>query len=181
MTDKPSIIAVRTVIGYGSPKAGTNKVHGEAMGAADVKTTKETLGWPSDKFFYVPEEAQKNWNTVIENGAKYEAEWNDLFAAYKKEYPEQAEEFERVHSGKLKDGWEKSLPSWKADSKPVATRNAGNLVMNAFAKEVPELIGGAADLTSSTKTILKDTGISMSIRPGAISGLACASLRCALR
>jgi transketolase len=158
VTDKPSIIAVRTVIGYGSPRAGTNKVHGEAMGAADVKATKEKLGWPSDKFFYVPDEVQKNWNTVIERGAKYEAEWNDLFAGYKKEYAELAAEFERTHAGKLKAGWEKSLPSWKADSKPVATRNAGNLVMNAFAKEVPELLGGAADLTSSTKTILKDTG-----------------------
>src|SRR5271154_2023055 len=134
VTDKPSIIAVRTVIGYGSPKAGTNKVHGEAMGAPDVAATKEKLGWPSDKFFYVPEEAEKNWHTVIERGAKYEAEWNDLFAAYKKEFPELAGEFDRTHAGKLKEGWEKSLPSWKADGKPVATRNAGNAVMNAFSK-----------------------------------------------
>jgi transketolase len=157
VTDKPSIIAVRTIIGYGAPKAGTNKIHGEAMGPADVKATKENLGWPSDKFFYVPEEAQKNWDTIIERGAKEEAEWNALFAAYKKENPELAEEFERVHSGKLKEGWEKSLPSWAAGGKPVATRNAGQAVMNAFAKDVPELIGGAADLTASTKTILKDT------------------------
>jgi transketolase len=157
VTDKPSIIAVRTIIGYGAPKAGTNKIHGEAMGPADVKATKENLGWPGDKFFYVPEEAQKNWDTIAERGAKEEAAWNDLFAAYKKEYPELAEEFERVHSGKLKEGWEKSLPSWAAGGKPVATRNAGQVVMNAFAKDVPELIGGAADLTASTKTILKDT------------------------
>ncbi len=156
--DKPSIIAVRTIIGYGSPKAGTNKVHGEAMGAEDVKKTKDALGWPDDKFFYVPEEAAKNWGTILDRGAKDEAAWNDLFAAYKKEHPELAEEFERVHAGKLKAGWEKSLPSWPAGGKGVATRNAGNLIMNAFAKEVPELIGGAADLTSSTKTILKDTG-----------------------
>jgi len=155
--DKPSIIAVRTIIGYGSPKAGTNKAHGEALGPADVKITKDNLGWPDDKFFYVPEEAEKNWRTAIERGAKDEAAWNDLFAAYKKEHPELAAEFERVHSGKLKEGWEKSLPSWPADGKPVATRTAGNLVMNAFAKDVPELIGGAADLTASTKTILKDT------------------------
>ncbi|HZD48895.1 MAG TPA: transketolase, partial [Silvibacterium sp.] len=155
--DKPSIIAVRTIIGYGSPKAGTNKVHGEALGAEDVKKTKETLGWPSDKFFYVPEEAAKNWATNIGRGAKDEAAWNDLFAAYKKEHPELAAEFERIHSGKLKDGWEKSLPSFPAGGKGIATRNAGNQIMNAFAKVVPELIGGAADLTSSTKTILKDT------------------------
>jgi transketolase len=157
VTDQPSIIAVRTIIGYGSPKAGTNKAHGEPLGVADVKITKEKLGWPGDKFFYVPEEAQKNWDTILDRGAKEEAAWNDLFAAYRKEHPELAEEFERVNSGKLKQGWEKSLPSWQPDSKPVATRTAGNLVMNAFAKEVPELIGGAADLTASTKTILKDT------------------------
>jgi transketolase len=158
VTDKPSIIAVRTIIGYGSPKAGTNKVHGEALGVEDVKKTKDNLGWPDDKFFYVPEEAAKNWHTIIERGAKDEAAWNDLFAAYKKEHPELAEEFERVHAGKLKEGWEKSLPTFTPGGKGVATRNAGNQVMNAFAKAVPELFGGAADLTASTKTILKDTG-----------------------
>ena len=155
--DKPSIIAVRTIIGYGSPKAGSNKSHGEALGVADVKITKDNLGWPDDKFFYVPDEAQKNWDTIIDRGAKDEAAWNDLFAAYKKEHPELAEEFERVHAGKLKEGWEKSLPTYPAGGKPVATRNAGQQVMNAFAKDVPEVIGGAADLTASTKTIFKDT------------------------
>jgi transketolase len=119
--------------------------------------TKKKLGWPEDKFFYVPEEAQKNWSTILERGAKYEAEWKALFAEYKKAYPAEAAEFERTHAGKLKDGWEKSLPVFPT-SKAVATRNAGNVAMNAFAKEVPELIGGAADLTASTKTILKDGG-----------------------
>jgi transketolase len=157
VTDKPSIIAVRTVIGYGSPIAGTNKVHGEALKPEEAIATKKKLGWPEDKFFYVPEEAQKNWSTIIERGAKYEAEWNALFAEYKKKFPELAEQFERTQAGKLKDGWEKSLPVFPT-SKPVATRNAGNAVMNAFAKDVPELIGGAADLTASTKTILKDGG-----------------------
>src|SRR5580698_8478661 len=157
VTDKPSIIAVRTVIGYGSPIAGTNKVHGEALKPEEAIATKKTLGWPSDKFFYVPEEAQKNWSTIIERGAKYEEEWKKLFAEYKTKFPELAEEFERTQAGKLKDGWEKSLPVFPT-SKPVATRNAGNQIMNAFAKDVPELIGGAADLTASTKTILKDGG-----------------------
>jgi transketolase len=155
--DKPSIIAVRTIIGYGSPKQGTNKVHGEALGVEDVKATKRNLGWPEDKTFYVPEEAAKNWHTIVERGAQEEAAWNDLFAAYKKEHLELAEEFERVNAGKLKEGWEKSLPKFAAGGKGVATRNAGQQIMNAFAKEVPELIGGAADLTASTKTILKDT------------------------
>jgi transketolase len=157
VTDKPSIIAVRTVIGFGSPIAGTNKVHGEALKPEEAIETKKKLGWPSDKFFYVPEEAQKNWSTIIERGAKYEEEWKKLFAEYKTKFPELAAEFERTQADKLKDGWEKSIPVFPT-TKPVATRNAGNQIMNAFAKDVPELIGGAADLTASTKTILKDGG-----------------------
>ncbi|QNI32794.1 transketolase [Alloacidobacterium dinghuense] len=155
--DKPSIIAVRTVIGYGSPIAGTNKVHGEALKPEEAIETKKNLGWPSDKFFYVPEDAAKNWGTIKDRGAEYEQKWNALFAEYKKKFPEQAAEYERTQAGKLKDGWEKSLPKFSTE-KPVATRNAGNAVMNAFAKDVPELIGGAADLTASTKTILKEGG-----------------------
>jgi transketolase len=158
VTDKPSLIAVRTIIGYGSPLAGTNKVHGEALSPDDAIKTKEHLGWPADKFFYVPEEAQKNWSTIVERGAKYEQEWKTVFAGYKGKFPELAAEFERTQAARLKDGWEKTLPVFPAGGKPVATRNAGNVVMNAFAKEVPELIGGAADLTASTKTILKDGG-----------------------
>jgi transketolase len=154
--DQPSLIRVRTVIGYGSPKAGTNKVHGEAMGPEATKETKKKLGWPEDKSFYVPEEAAKNWLECVEKGKKYEQEWNDLFARYKSAFPELAAEFERVHSGKLPDGWEKSLPTFPVD-KPIATRSAGGDIMAAIEKAVPELFGGAADLTSSTKTIFKDS------------------------
>jgi transketolase len=155
VTDKPSIIAVRTVIGYGSPVAGSQKAHGAALGAENVKKTKETLGWPSDKTFYVPEEAAKVWGEIIPAGAKYEAEWNELFAKYKAEFPELAAEYERTHAGKLKEGWEKSLPAYPAGSKPMATRNAGGAIMNAFYDAVPEVFGGAADLTESTKTLFK--------------------------
>jgi transketolase len=158
VTDKPSLIAVRTIIGYGSPLAGTSKIHGAAMGAENVKKTKQALNWPDDKFFYVPEEAAKTWGEIIPAGAKYEAEWNELFAKYKAEYPELAAQYERTHAGKLETGWEKSLPSYPADGKPMATRNAGGAIMNAFAEVVPELFGGAADLTESTKTILKKSG-----------------------
>jgi transketolase len=153
-TARPSFIAVRTIIGYGSPKAGTNKVHGEALGAEAVAATKKFFGFPEDKSFYVPEEALTNWRQAEERGAEFEAEWNRLFAEYSAANPEIAAEFERTQRGQLKDGWEKSLPTYKAD-KPVATRNAGGAVMNAIAEQVPELIGGAADLTSSTKTIFK--------------------------
>ncbi len=153
-TGKPSLIAVRTVIGYGSPKAGTNKVHGEAMGAADVAASKKFFGFPESESFYVPEDALKNWRQAVDRGAKAEADWNTLFASYAKQYPELAEQFKRAQVNKRKAGWEKSLPSFPT-GKAVATRNAGYTVMNAIANDVPELFGGAADLTASTKTIFK--------------------------
>ena len=155
-TDKPSLIAVRTVIGFGSPKAGTNKVHGEALGAADTAATKKYFGFPEDQSFYVPEDALKNWRKAVDRGQALEAEWNKLFDAYAKQNPELAEQFKRVVVNKRKPGWEKALPSFPA-GKAVATRNAGNTVMNAIADAVPELFGGAADLTSSTKTIFKNS------------------------
>ncbi len=156
--DKPSFIAVRTVIGYGSPKAGTNKAHGEPLGAEDTKKTKEKLNWPADKSFWVPEDAAKHWLEAVDKGAKEEQEWNELFARYEKANPELAAQFRRtIFDQKLPDGWEKSLPVFEAGAKPVATRSAGNTVMNAFGKVLPEVFGGAADLTTSTKTIFKDS------------------------
>jgi transketolase len=153
---KPSLIAVRTVIGYGSPLAGTNKVHGEAMSAADAAATKKFFGFPEDQNFYVPEDALANWREAVPRGAELEAEWNKLFAGYKAAFPELAAEFERTQSGALKAGWEKAIPSFGTE-KPIATRNAGQQVMNAIFDAVPELFGGAADLTASTKTIFKNS------------------------
>ena len=147
---------MRTVIGYGSPKAGTNKVHGEAMSAADTAATKKFFGFPEDQSFYVPEDALANWREAVKRGAELEADWNKLFAGYKAAFPELAAEFERTQAGKLKAGWEKAIPSFPAE-KPVATRNAGQTVMNAIFDSVPELFGGAADLTASTKTIFKNS------------------------
>jgi transketolase len=155
-TKKPSLIRVRTVIGYGSPKAGTNKVHGEAMGPEATKATKKNLGFPEDKNFYIPEEAGKNWLQAVEKGKKAQAEWNAKFAEFKKAYPELGAQYERTHAAKLAEGWEKTIPTFGTE-KPVATRNAGQVVMNAIEKVVPELFGGAADLTASTKTIFKDS------------------------
>ena len=153
-TERPSFIAVRTVIGYGSPKAGTNKVHGEAMGAADVAATKKFFGFPEDQSFYVPDDALKNWRQAIDRGASLEAEWNKLFDAYAAKYPDLAAEFKRTKKNERRAGWEKAIPSFPAD-KPIATRAAGSEVMNKIAEVVPELFGGAADLTSSTRTIFK--------------------------
>jgi transketolase len=155
-TTKPSLIRVRTVIGYGSPKAGTKAIHGEAMGPEATKATKKNLDWPEDKSFYVPEEAGKNWLQAVEKGKKAQAAWNEKFAAYKKAYPALGAQYERTFAAKLADGWAAKVPTFPTD-KPVATRNAGQVVMNAIAGVVPELFGGAADLTSSTKTIFKDS------------------------
>lgn len=155
-TTRPTLIRVRTVIGYGSPKAGTKAVHGEALGAEAVKATKKNLGWPEDKSFYVPQDAAKNWLEAKSKGKQVHADWEAKFAEYRKAYPEPAAEFERRVKMELAPGWDKPLPTFPPE-KPVATRNAGQVVMNALEKTVPELFGGAADLTSSTKTIFKDS------------------------
>jgi transketolase len=153
-TAKPSLIVVRTVIGYGSPKAGTSKVHGEALGAADTAATKKFFGFPEDQSFYVPDDALANWRKAVDRGAKLESEWKQLFEKYRAAFPDLAAEFERTQKNQRKAGWEKAIPSFPA-GKPMATRNAGGQVMNAIAEVVPELFGGAADLTSSTRTIFK--------------------------
>ena len=153
-TSRPSFIAVRTVIGYGSPRAGTNKVHGEAMGPADTAATKKFFGFPEDQSFYEPEEALANWRKAIDRGQAFESEWKQLFEKYRAQFPEQAAEFERTQKNERRAGWEKSIPSFPA-GKPMATRDAGGKTMNAIAEVVPELFGGAADLTSSTRTIFK--------------------------
>jgi len=153
-TSRPSLIAVRTVIGYGSPKAGLSKAHGEPLGAEAIGATRKFFGFPEDQSFVVPEDALSNWRKAAERGAALEADWKALVARYTAEFPELGAEFERTQKGELKAGWEKAIPSFPAE-KPMATRNAGNAVMNALAGPVPELFGGAADLSSSTKTIFK--------------------------
>jgi transketolase len=153
-TGRPSLIAVRTVIGYGSPRAGSNKAHGEPLGAEGVAATKKFFGFPQDQSFVLPEAALSHWRTAQERGAAAEAEWKRLFAGYRAAHAELAAEFERTQAGRLKTGWEKALPGFQP-GKAMATRNAGSAVMNAIAEAVPELFGGAADLSSSTKTIFK--------------------------
>jgi transketolase len=155
-TTKPSLIRVRTVIGYGSPKAGTNKVHGEALGVEAVKATKKNLGFPEDKSFYVPEEAGAHWLEAVDKGKAAQAEWQKKFEAYTEAYPELGAQYTRASEGKLAEGWEKAIPVFPTE-KGIATRNAGQVILNAVAKIIPELFGGAADLTASTKTIFKDS------------------------
>jgi len=154
---RPSLIRVRTVIGYGAPRAGTKAVHGEALGPEGTKETKKFFGFDPEQSFVVPEEALKVWRQAIPRGKAAVAAWHERFDAYKKEFPELAAQYERVFAAKLPEGWEKSVPTFPT-AKPVATRNAGQVVLNAVGAVLPELFGGAADLTSSTKTIFKDSG-----------------------
>ena len=157
---KPSLIRVRTIIGYGAPKAGTKSVHGEALGPEGTKETKRFFGFADDQTFVIPDAALKNWRQAVDKGKEMQREWHDRFDAYKKEFPELAAQYTRTTEAKLPDGWEKALPTFPGgkDAKPVATRNAGQVALNDLGKVLPELFGGAADLTSSTKTIFKDSG-----------------------
>ena len=158
VTDKPSMIKVTTTIGYGSPnKSNTADVHGAALGADEVKATRENLGWEYPEF-EVPEDALKHFRKAVERGAQLEDEWNKTFAEYKAKYAEEAAEFERLLSGKLPEGWEQALPTYTPDDKALATRKNSEIVLNAIAKVLPELIGGSADLTHSNYTLLKGFG-----------------------
>lgn len=153
--DRPSLISVRTIIGYGMPSAGTRKAHSDAPGDEAVRETKRKLGWPEDKTFHIPEEALTHFRAGIERGAQAEAEWNKLVGNYQQEHQELGASWRQTMSSDLPAGWEDHLPSF-ADSKPMATRAASGEVINALAPALPMLIGGSADLSPSNNTDIKD-------------------------
>lgn len=158
-TERPSIIMVRTIIGFGAPhKQNTFEVHGSPLGADEVKAAKENLGWPLEPGFYVPGEALEHFREALDTGKKSETEWNAKFATYKKDYPDLANELETIMRGDLPPNWDADIPSFPADAKGIATRVAGGQVFNAIAKRVPNIIGGSADLDPSTMTMLKGMG-----------------------
>jgi transketolase len=157
-TDRPSLVVVRTVIGYGSPKQGTFGVHGSPLNAEQVIETKRRLGYPSEEPFFVPEEALRHLRGAVGRGREAEAEWRSRFEAYRQAHPDLAAELERVIEGELPKGWDADIPTFATADKPVATRSAGGKIINAIAARVPELMGGSADLNSSTETALKGAG-----------------------
>ncbi len=166
--DKPSFIVVKSHIGYGSPnKQDTADAHGAPLGDAEIKLTKEALGIESLEPFYVNPDALKFWREAQDRGKAAEAEWNTRFAKYSSENAELAAEFERRDSGKLKSGWDKDIPVFTAANGSIASRAASGVVLNAIAPHVPELIGGSADLASSTNTIIKGAP---SFNPGQYDG-----------
>jgi transketolase len=157
VADQPSLISVKTTIGYGMPTAGTRKAHSDAPGADAVRETKRHLGWPEDKQFYVPDEALAHFRRSIDRGAQTEAQWNQLVNDYVEKHSELGSMFRTMMAGDLPDGWEDHLPTFE-DAKPVATRVASGQVINALAPHLPMLIGGSADLGVSNNTDIKDGG-----------------------
>jgi transketolase len=164
---RPSIICVKSIIGFGSPnKAGTAKAHGEPLGVEEVKLSKQNLGWPYDEPFYVPEESLKNFRQAVDRGASFENDWNAKFEAYAKDHPELARTWRDWYGGKLPEGWQKAMPAFPTD-KPMATREASGKSLNAFAKVLPMLLGGSADLRPSNNTFLEGEG---EFQPNSYSG-----------
>ncbi len=154
-TDRPSLIACKTHIGFGSPnRQDTNKAHGEPLGSDEVRLAKEQLGWPADKDFFVPQEVLDFMRRPAASGAAQEAEWRSRFALYREAYPELAVSFETALRGELPPGWDLEMPAFRLD-KPLATRAASGAVIDAISPRIPGLLGGSADLTPSNNTLPK--------------------------
>ena len=163
-TGHPSLIAVRTSIGYGSPnRQDTAKAHGEPLGEEERKLTKENLGWPLEPTFYIPNDALTHFRKSIDLGLEHEQSWTSSFRKYLHEYPEEGARFEKQFKGELPSGWDKDIPVFPADAKGRATRVTSGIVLNSIAKNVPALMGGSADLAPSNKTLLENEN---SFQPG---------------
>jgi len=154
--DGPTLIVVKSIIGYGAPtKAGTAKAHGEALGADEVAKAKEFYGWPADAKFLVPPEVPKRFAATLgKRGAEAHQAWEKTWAAYQQQFPDLAADLKLIWAHRLPAGWESAAPTFPASSKGDATRNAGGKALNEFAKKIPWLLGGSADLAPSTKTLL---------------------------
>ncbi len=154
--DRPTFIVVHSVIGWGSPRAGTEKAHGEPLGEDNVRTTKKAYGWPEDKSFYIPGGVADHFRSAIGGrGGPLRDEWVAMVDRYRQEYPELGAELDLMLKDALPDDWDADIPVFEADAKGLASRDSGGKVLNAIAKRVPWLIGGSADLAPSTKTDIK--------------------------
>jgi transketolase len=164
---RPSLIAVRTIIGYGAPKKqGTSKAHGEALGDEELNAAKQNLGWPLEPRFLIPGDVLEFYREAVERGGAIETEWMQRFDAYKQAYPEPGAELERRLNREFPSGWEADLPVFPADEKGMATRTSSGKVLNALAAKLPELVGGSADLTPSNNTKFDEAGDFQKDNPG---------------
>ena len=158
--ERPSLIAAVTEIAHGSPnKAGTAAAHGAALGEEEVRLTKEALGWPVEPAFHVPDDALSAFRAALAEGAARQDAWRERFDAWARAHPDAAVEWRRVTAGELPEGWDARVPAFPPDGpSAMATRQASGKVLNALAAALPELVGGAADLASSTNTYLAGLG-----------------------
>jgi transketolase len=152
---RPSIIIIRSHLGYGSPKQDKASAHGEPLGPEAARATKAELGWPLEPAFHVPEEARAHLGLALERGRKHEVDWRQLLVAYREGHPDLADLFQTVMDGRLPEGWEATIPSFDEDDGPLATRGASGRIINSMAGSLPNLIGGSADLAPSNKTHLE--------------------------
>lgn len=157
VSDKPSLIITKTHIGFGSPnKQDSSDAHGSPLGEAEIKLTKQNLGWQEEAAFFIPDEVKEYFKQVQVNGKSVEEEWNRKFLDYQKKYPEEAKLFSEVMHGEFGNEWKSKLPVFEDDGKKMATRTASGKVINSIASSLPTLIGGSADLAPSNNTFLKD-------------------------
>jgi transketolase len=166
--DRPSLIIVRTHIAQGSPnKQDTAAAHGSPLGEEEIKLTKQAMGWPTEEPFFVPEDALEHFRGAVERGAELQTQWEERFAAYRDAHPELAAEFERMIRRQLPEGWDVEIPRFHSSGTMTATRKSSHTVLQWAAANVPELVGGSADLAPSTLTKIDDAG---SVEAGAYDG-----------
>ncbi len=157
--DRPSLIAVRSHIAFGSPnKQDSSDAHGAPLGEDEILLTKKNYDWPEETPFFIPAEALEVFRKCVDNGQQAENEWNEKLTAYEKAHPELAAQFQETMSGALPDGWDADIPSFASDDPPMATRAASGAVLNAIASNLPTMIGGSADLAPSNKTFINGSG-----------------------
>jgi transketolase len=164
---RPSLIALRTTIGWGSPNmAGSHETHGAPLGEEEIRLTKRNLGYPSLEPFWVAEEARAEWALAGPRGTRFEAAWRERMEAYREAHARAAEEYEAFLAGELPEGWAAAIPDFSRNEKPEATRGSSGKVLNALARRIPNLLGGSADLGSSNKTEIAEEASMLPDTPG---------------
>jgi transketolase len=154
--DRPTFIVLHSIIGWGSPKAGSEKAHGEPLGEDNIRATKKAYGWPEDAHFLVPDGVAERFSGAIrDRGQPLREEWQAMFARYQQQFPDEGRQLTQMFASKLPDDWDADIPVFEADEKGLATRDSGGKVLNAIAGRIPWLVGGSADLSPSTKTDIK--------------------------
>jgi transketolase len=167
-SERPSLVMIRSHIGFGSPhKQDTSAAHGSPLGEEEVRLTKEVYGWDPDKHFFVPEQALEHFRGCVERGAELESQWRAKFEAYAQQHPELASQLERMIRGELPPGWDAEVPRFHASGSMTATRKSSHEVLQWAARQVPELVGGSADLSPSTLTTIDDAA---EVEPGDYAG-----------